>query len=50
MSVAKYTSIIALVVATLFMIGAVQSSGSIMDTCLQGGMSINKISYETKVR
>ena len=46
MSVAKYTSIIALVVATLFMIGAVQSSGSILDTCLQGGMSINKISYE----
>ena len=46
MSVAKYTSVIALVVATIFMIGAVQSSGSILDTCLQGGMSINKISYE----
>ena len=45
MSTAKIVSTFAFVVAVIFMIGAVQSSGSILDTCLQGGMSINKISY-----
>jgi len=42
---AKYISTISLVVAIVFMIGAIQSSGAILDTCNQGGMSINSISY-----
>ncbi len=42
---AKYISTASLVVAIVFMIGAVQSSGAILDTCNQGGMAINSISY-----
>ena len=32
-------------VAIVFMIGAIQNSGAILDTCNQGGMSINSISH-----
>lgn len=42
---AKYISTVSLVVAVVLMIGAVQSSGAILDTCNQGGMSLNSISY-----
>ena len=42
---AKYISTASLLVAVAFMIGGVQSSGAILDTCNQGGMGINSISY-----
>ena len=42
---AKYISTASLVVAGAFMIGAVQSSGGILDTCNHGLMSLNSISY-----
>jgi hypothetical protein len=37
---AKYISTASLLVAVAFMIGGVQSSGAILDTCNQGGMGI----------
>jgi len=42
---AKYISTASLLVAVAFMIGGVQSSGAILDTCNQGGMGNNSISY-----
>ena len=42
---AKYISTASLVVAVAFMIGAIQSSGAILDTCNQGGMGLKGISY-----
>ena len=46
MTLASIVSKAALVFAVLFMIGAVQSSGAILDTCLQGSMGMFGISYD----
>ena len=46
MALAYYLSTASLVMALLFMWAAVQSSGAIFDTCKQGSMAINGISYE----
>lgn len=45
MSLSWYVSTASLVLAILFMWAAVQSSGAIFDTCNQGSMSLNDISY-----
>mmetsp|Transcript_15504 Transcript_15504/g.30458 ORF Transcript_15504/g.30458 Transcript_15504/m.30458 type:complete len:177 (-) Transcript_15504:266-796(-) len=46
MGLASKVSAAALIVAVLFMIGAAQSSGSILDTCNQGGMGLNGLSFD----